>query len=50
MNSGVRRWQEAAADRADDPVIKKRTADFEHDRSLVLAKINWVEPQPLRLR
>jgi hypothetical protein len=50
MNPGVRRWQEAAANRADDPVIEKRTEDLEHDSALLLAKINWVEPQPLSLR
>jgi hypothetical protein len=36
---------DAAADRADDPVIEKRTEDLEHDSAILLAEINFVEPQ-----
>jgi hypothetical protein len=36
---------DAAADRADDPVIEKRTEDLEPDSAILLAEINLVEPQ-----
>jgi hypothetical protein len=36
---------DAAADRADDPVIEKCTEDPEPDSAILLAEINFVEPQ-----